>query len=96
MGADDLAVSEIWVSEHYWPGVVAELVTAQAQRLARADGAVATVVLPGEQTAFGLHVAHGSQDVHRALAVVGLGTASVAAAWLLRPRGRAADVRLPG
>jgi hypothetical protein len=87
MAADDLAVTEIWVSEHYWPGVAAELVTAQAQRLARTRGAVATVVLPGEQTAFGLHVAHGSTEVRHALAIVGLGTASVGAAWLLRGRG---------
>jgi hypothetical protein len=84
----DLSVTEIWVSEHYWPGMAAELVTAHAQRLARAAGAVATVVLPGEQTAFGLHVAHRDQDVRRALAAVGLGTAVVGAGWLLRPPDR--------
>jgi hypothetical protein len=95
MGADDLAVTEIWVSEHYWPGLAAELVTAQAQRLARTDGSLAAVVLPGEHTAFGLHLAHGPQDVHRALAAVGLGTASVGAAWLLRGQGRGA-ARIPG
>jgi hypothetical protein len=95
MGADELGVTEIWVSEHYWPGVAAELVTAQAQRLARAGGADAVVVLPGEQTAFGLHVAHGAHDVRRALAGVGFGAASVGAGWLLR--GPGPDVlRLPG
>jgi hypothetical protein len=86
---DELRVTEIWVSEHYWPGVAAELVTAQAQRLARAAGAIGTVVLPGEQTAFGLHVAHERDDVRRALAVVGLGTAPVGAGWLLRRHGLA-------
>jgi hypothetical protein len=88
MGAVDFTVTEIWVSEHYWPDTAAEFVTAQAQRLARTEGAVATVVLPGEQTAFGVHLAHGPDDVRRALAVVGLGTASVGAGWLFRGPGR--------
>lgn len=88
MGAVDLAVTEIWVSEHYWPGTAAELVTAQAQRLARTGCTVAAIVLPGEQTAFGVHVARGPDDVRRALAVVGLGTASVGAGWLFGGPGR--------
>jgi hypothetical protein len=90
MGADDLAVTEIWVSEHYWPGVAAALVTAQAQRLVRTDTADAVVVLPGEQTAFGLHVARRPDDVRRALAVVGIVTSSVGAGWLLRAPGHGA------
>lgn len=81
MGAD-INVTEIWVSEHYWPEMAAELVTAHAQRLAR-SGTLATVVLPGERTAFGLHVAAGAEDVRRALAQVGLGSGSIGAGWLL-------------
>ncbi len=79
---DELHVTEIWVSEHYWPALAAELVTAQAQRLTRA-GALATVVLPGEQTAFGLHVAHDADDVRRVLQRLGLGHGSIGAGWLL-------------
>lgn len=78
----DLHVTEVWVSEHYWPALAAELVTAHAQRLTR-SGALACVVLPGEQTAFGLHVADGPDDVRRALRTVGLGSGSIEAGWLL-------------
>ena len=78
----DLHVTEIWVSEHYWPGLAAELVAAHAQRLSRA-GALSAVVLPGEQTAFGIHVAHGPDDVRRALAGVGLGSGAIGAGWLI-------------
>lgn len=82
-----LHVTDIWVSEHYWPAMAAELVTAHAQRLAY-SGALATVVLPGERTAFGLHVAGGAADVRRALAEVGLGSGSIGRGWLLdRDRG---------
>lgn len=38
----------IWVSEHYWPGVAEELVLAQAQRLAHADGWISSIVLAGQ------------------------------------------------
>ncbi|WP_183096434.1 hypothetical protein [Nocardioides stalactiti] len=78
----DLRVTEIWVSEHYWPALAAELVTAQAQRLTR-SGALAAVVLPGEQTAFGLHVAHDADDVRHALRAAGLGHGSIGAGWLM-------------
>ena len=78
----DLHVTEVWVSEHYWPAMAAELVTAQAQRLTRA-GALATVVLPGEQTAFGLHVAHNADEVRHVLRGLGLGHGSIEAGWLL-------------
>ena len=78
----DLHVTEVWVSEHYWPALAAELVTAQAQRLAR-SGALATVVLPGEQTAFGIHVAHGADDVRRTLRMIGLGHGAIGAGWLI-------------
>ncbi len=78
----DLQVTEIWVSEHYWPEMAAELVAAHAQRLTRA-GALSAVVLPGEQTAFGIHVASGPDDVRRALAGVGLGGGAIGAGWLI-------------
>ena len=77
-----LHVTDIWVSEHYWPAMAAELVTAHAQRVAR-SGALATVVLPGERTAFGLHVALGPDEVRRALAAVGLASGSIGPGWLL-------------
>lgn len=89
---DDLHVTEIWVSEHYWPAMAAELVTAHAQRVAR-SGALATVVLPGEQTAFGLHIASGVDDVRAALAKVGLGSGSIGAGWLLGRRAADLPVR---
>jgi hypothetical protein len=81
----DLHVTEIWVSEHYWPAMAAELVAAHAQRLAR-SGALATVVLPGDRTAFGLHVARDADDVRRTIAQVGLGGGSIGAGWLLDSR----------
>ena len=43
----------IWVTEHYWPGLTDELVLAQAERLSRLPECRTTVVLPGQQTAFG-------------------------------------------
>lgn len=79
MGA--LQVTNVWVSEHYWPGLAPELVLAQAQRLRGAEAV--TLVLPEEQTAFGLHVARGPENVRRALAGVGLGGGRVGAGWLL-------------
>lgn len=85
MDARHLRVTDIWVSEHYWPGLAAELVSAQAQRLAGLDSLLGTVVLPGSQTAFGLHVATGPDDVRRSLAMVGLGGGSVGPGWLLHP-----------
>ena len=78
----ELHVTDVWVSEHYWPALAAELVTAHAQRLTR-SGALAAVVLPGEQTAFGLHVAGGPDDVRRALRRVGLESGAIGAGWLL-------------
>ena len=78
----DLHVTDIWVSEHYWPAMAAELVTAQAQRLTRA-GALATVVLPGEQTAFGLHVARSASEVEKVLHTLGLGHGAIGAGWLI-------------
>ncbi len=70
------------MSEHYWPEMAAELVVAHAQRLSR-SGALSVVVMPGEQTAFGLHVAQGPDDVRRALSQVGLGSGAIDAGWLL-------------
>lgn len=89
MGEEKLNTTDIWVSEHYWPDLGPDLVTMQAKRLARVRGAIATVVLPGEQTAFGLHVAAGPEDVRRALSRVGLVNASVGAGWLLEGSDRA-------
>ncbi len=93
-----MAAQPVWVTEHYWPGVVDELVLAQAQRLSGA------LVLPGQQTVFGLFLADGPDDVREAVARVAapsihvtpgllLGAASLAAPErqsAMRPCGRAA------
>jgi len=99
-----MAAQPVWVTEHYWPGVVDELVLAQAQRLSGARGWWGTLVLPGQQTVFGLFLADGPDDVREAVARVAapsihvtpgllLGAASLAAPERqspMRPCGRAA------
>lgn len=75
---DDLTldVHPVWVTEHYCPGVAEELVLAQAQRLGQVPGWMATIVMPAEQTAFGLYAAPGA-DVRRALTRVGARAATI-------------------
>lgn len=73
----------IWVTEHYWPGLTDELVLAQAERLSRLPECRTTVVLPGQQTAFGFFDAATDDDVRRALARVGVAAAAVTPGWHL-------------
>jgi hypothetical protein len=78
-----MTAQPIWVTEHYWPGVADELVLAQAQRLAQVDGWWATIVLPGQQTAFGLFVSSGPEDVRAAVARVAAPSMHVSAGLVL-------------
>jgi hypothetical protein len=71
----------IWLSEHYWPGVADELVLAQSQRLATVPGWVASIVLPAQQTAFGLYVGQTPDDVRSALSRTGLSGGAIDPAW---------------
>ena len=69
-----LTSAPLWLSEHYWPALTDGLVLAQAQRTAMVGLPVrwlATVVVPGQQTALGLFTAPGSGDVERALRAAG-------------------------
>lgn len=73
----------LWLSEHYWPDLVDGLVLTQAQRTAMVGHPVrwlATLVVPGQQTAFGLFTAPTSDDVERALTAAGPGADRVSAA----------------
>jgi hypothetical protein len=87
----------LWLSEHYWPGLADGLVLAQVQRCALVPDGVrwlATVVVPGQQTAFGLFTALDGSDVERALTVAGARSDRVSAALQVtaaevRPTGRA-------
>ena len=81
-----MTAQPIWVTEHYWPGVAEELVLAQAQRLARATDWWATIVLPGQQTAFGLFLANGQDDVRAAVAQVAAPSRHVSAGLVLTAR----------
>ena len=64
----------LWLSEHYWPGLADGLVLAQVQRCALVPDGIrwlATVVVPGQDSAFGLFAAGDGTDVERALAIAG-------------------------
>jgi len=76
----------IWVTEHYWPDVADELVLAQAQRLAQVPTWWGTVVLPGQQTVFGLFLADGPDQVRTAVARVAAPSVHVTAGLLLSDR----------
>ena len=81
-----LASAPLWMSEHYWPGLVDGLVLAQAQRTALVQPPakwVATVVVPGEQTAFGLFMAPDESHLREALAVAGVTADRLSAALQL-------------
>jgi hypothetical protein len=86
-----MTAQPIWITEHYWPGVAEELVLAQAQRLARVADWWGTVVLPGQQTAFGLFVAHGPDEVRDAVARVAAPSVHVTAGLVLLPGAAAAE-----
>lgn len=78
-----LTSASLWLSEHYWPDLVDRLVLTQAQRTALVGDPVhwlATIVVPGQQTAFGLFTAPTSHDVERALLAAGPGADRVSAA----------------
>ena len=69
-----LATTPVWVSEHYWPGLLDGVVLAQAQRTAMVHAPVTwlcTVVLADQQTAFGLFTADELSHIELALAVAG-------------------------
>jgi hypothetical protein len=85
MAEPRLDVGPVWLTEHYWPGVAEELVLAQAQRLGHVCGWLTTIVMPGQQTAFGLYAALGADDVRKALASVGSRAAAISPGWRLTP-----------
>ena len=69
-----LATTPVWVSEHYWPGLLDSVVLAHAQRTAIFHAPVTwlgTVVLADQQTAFGLFTAGDLSRLEQALAVAG-------------------------
>jgi hypothetical protein len=78
-----LTSAPLWLSEHYWPDLADGLVLTQAQRTAMVGRPVhwlATIVVPGQQTAFGLFTGPSCRDVERALLAVGPGADRVSAA----------------
>ena len=84
--ARGMTAQPVWITEHYWPGVADELVLAQAQRLARVADWWGTIVLPGQQTAFGLFLAEGPDEVRTAVARVAAPSVHVTAGMVLLPR----------
>lgn len=89
MRSSATSLQAICVSEHYWPGLADELVLAQCQRLGHLDRLLAAVVLPGQQTAFGLFLGSGPDDVRQAVASVAMTASQVNPAWLLASASRA-------
>jgi len=83
--ARGMTAQPVWITEHYWPGVADELVLAQAQRLARVAEWWGTIVLPGQQTAFGLFLADGPDEVRTAVARVAAPSVHVTAGLVLLP-----------
>ena len=84
-----LTSAPLWLSEHYWPDLADGLVLTQAQRTAMVGRPVhwlATIVVPGQQTAFGLFTGPSSRDVERALLAAGQGADRVSAALHVRVR----------
>ncbi len=84
MQLPDITSAPLWLSEHYWPDLVDGLVLGQAQRTAMVAGPVGwlgTIVVPAQQTAFGLFTGPSSRDVERALLAAGPGVDRVSAAW---------------
>ena len=78
-----LTSAPLWLSEHYWPDLADGLVITEAQRTAMVGRPVswlATIVVPGQQTAFGLFTGPSSRDVERALLAAGPGADRVSAA----------------
>jgi hypothetical protein len=78
-----MSAQPIWVTEHYWPGVADELVLAQAQRLARVADWWGTIVLPGQQTAFGIFLSEDPDAVRAAVARVAAPSVHVTAGLVL-------------
>jgi len=81
-----MTAQPIWVTEHYWPDVAEELVLAQAQRLALVSGWWGTIVLPGQQTVFGLFLSDGPDDVRAALASVAVPSSHVTPGLVMSAR----------
>jgi hypothetical protein len=81
MASKQFEPREIWVSEHYWPCLATEIVLAQSQRLAKVPGWAGSIVLPAQQTAFGLFVGRTPDDVRAALVVAGVSGGSIDPGW---------------
>jgi len=87
----------LWLSEHYWPDLVDGLVLGRAQRtamVARPVGWLGTIVVPAQQTAFGLFTGPSAREVEQALLAAGPGADRVSAALHVtadhhQPLGRA-------
>jgi hypothetical protein len=63
----------LWLTEHYWPDLGADPALARAARAQRVGPPVrwvASLLVPGQRTVFGLFAATAEADVVRALAEV--------------------------
>ncbi len=88
-----LTSAPLWLTEHYWPDLVDGLVLTQAQRTATVGHPVrwlTTLVVPDQQTAFGLFTAPTSDDVVRALQAAGPGADRVSVALRVTAADRTA------
>lgn len=92
---DVMTARQIWVTEHYWPDVTEELVLAQSQRLALVRDWWGTIVLPGQQTAFGLFLSDGPADVREALAHVAAPSGHISAGLWMTQQERGSRSRCP-
>lgn len=71
--ADPAVADRLWLTEHYWPDLdpaPALARAARAQGVGRPVRWVASLLVPGQCTAFGLYAAVDEADVVRALAAV--------------------------
>lgn len=70
----ELSGRQVWLSEHYSPGLSSGLALVQAQRTALVVPPVrwvTTLVLPDEHTALGVFIAAEAEDVVRSLVLAG-------------------------
>jgi hypothetical protein len=79
----DITSAPLWLSEHYWPDLADGLLLGQAQRTAIVGRPVhwlGTIVVPAQQTAFGLYSGPSSREVEHTLRAAGSGADRVSAA----------------
>lgn len=79
----DLTSAPLWLSEHYWPDLAERGLLTRVRRTALVGQPVhwlATIVVPAQQTVFGLFTGPSSRDVERALIAAGPGSDRVSAA----------------